>query len=89
MERLEKVQELENKPRTFDGEIQCAPMPDKRILLSLAQDLPAIWHAPSTDMRLKQRLVRILIEEIIVDVDEKDSEVVLVIHWEIAIQNSA
>ena len=78
---LEKVQELENKLRTFDDEIQCAPMPDKQILLSLAQDLPAIWSAPSTDMRLKQRLVRILIEEIIVDVDEKNSEVVLVIHW--------
>ena len=32
-------------------------------------------------MRLKQRLVRILIDEIVVDVDEKSSEVVLVIHW--------
>src|SRR5215813_4501865 len=56
-------------------------MPDKQILLSLAQDLPAIWSAPATDMRLKQRLVRILIDEIVVDVDDKSSEVVLVIHW--------
>jgi hypothetical protein len=32
-------------------------------------------------MRLKQRLVRILIDEIVVDVDEKSREVVLVIHW--------
>jgi excisionase family DNA binding protein len=32
-------------------------------------------------MRLKQRLVRILIDEVVVDVDENSSEVVLVIHW--------
>jgi hypothetical protein len=32
-------------------------------------------------MRLKQRLVRILIEEIVVDVDDESRQVVLVIHW--------
>lgn len=37
-------------------------MPDKDLLLSLAQDLPAIWNSPSTDLWLKQRIVRILIE---------------------------
>src|SRR5580700_5911774 len=78
---LQKTQELENKLSEFDDEIQSRPAPRKEVLLSLAQDLPAIWNSPSTDMRLKQRLVRILIDEIVVDVDEKSSEVVLVIHW--------
>ena len=78
---LQKAQELENKLREFDDDIQSLPAPNKQVLLSLAQDLPAIWNSPSTDMRLKQRLVRILIDEIVVDVDEKSSEVVLVIHW--------
>jgi hypothetical protein len=32
-------------------------------------------------MRLKQRLVRILIEEVVVDVDTNSSEIILVIHW--------
>src|SRR5271157_2559642 len=68
---LQKTQELENKLREFDDEIQSRPAPNKQVLLSLAQDLPAIWNSPSTDMRLKQRLVRILIDEIVVDVDEK------------------
>jgi excisionase family DNA binding protein len=78
---LQKTQELENKLSEFDDEIQSRPAPNQEVLLSLAQDLPAIWKSPSTDMRLKQRLVRILIDEIVVDVDEKSSEVVLVIHW--------
>lgn len=78
---LQRTQEMENKQREFDDEIQSQPAPNKEVLLSLAQDLPAIWNSVSTDMRLKQRLVRILIDEIVVDVDEKSSEVVLVIHW--------
>jgi DNA invertase Pin-like site-specific DNA recombinase len=78
---LQKIQQLEDKLREFDCEINSVPVPNHQVLLSLAQDLPAIWNSPSTDMRLKQRIVRILIREIIADVDEKNKEVVFVIHW--------
>ena len=43
--------------------------------------MPAIWNAPETDMQLKQRITRILIEEIVADVDENTNEIVLIIHW--------
>jgi hypothetical protein len=56
-------------------------MPDQAVLVSLAQDLPTVWHAPGTDMRLKQRIVRILIQEIVADLDEAQRTTVLVIHW--------
>ena len=49
--------------------------------MSWAQDLPAIWNSPSTDQRLKQRIVRILVREIVADVEEQSREVVWVIHW--------
>jgi len=49
--------------------------------MSLAQDLPAVWNLASTDMRLKQRIVRILIQEIVADVDEENREIVLLLHW--------
>lgn len=65
----------------FDGNIDTAPIPDRQTLLSLAQDLPAVWNASSTDMRLKQRITRILIREIIADVDENHREIVLLMHW--------
>jgi hypothetical protein len=78
---LQRVKGLESKLHDFDHERQSVSAPTKQTLLSLAQDLPAIWNSPSTDMRLKQRIVRILIREIIVDVEEKSREVVLVIHW--------
>jgi excisionase family DNA binding protein len=78
---LRRVHELETKLQQFDQDLQSTPLPDKEILLSLAQDLPAIWNSPNTEMRLKQRIVRILVHEIVADVDESASEIVLLLHW--------
>jgi len=78
---LIKARELEKKLEEFDAGIGISRIPDKSVLLSLAQDLPAVWNAATADMRLKQRIVHILIQEIIADVDEATSEVVLLIHW--------
>ena len=47
----------------------------------LAGDLEALWNDPHSDERTKKRLLRALIREIVVDIDDKTSEVVLVIHW--------
>ena len=54
---------------------------DREALLRLAQDLAAVWQSPSTEMRHKQRIVHILIEEIIANIDEEKHEIMLMIHW--------
>jgi hypothetical protein len=48
---------------------------------ALAEQLEQLWEHPDTDMRLKKRIVRSLIHEVVVDVDTAASEVVLIIHW--------
>jgi hypothetical protein len=48
---------------------------------TLASDLERVWNEAGTDERTKKRLLRALIREIVVDVDEQSSEVVLLIHW--------
>jgi DNA invertase Pin-like site-specific DNA recombinase len=78
---LVRAREVEQKIQEFDLGVGVSPIPDRRVLLSLAQDLPAVWNAGTADMRLKQRIVRILIQEIVAGVDEATSEVVLLIHW--------
>jgi hypothetical protein len=75
---LERVRELESRLAAFDARgAQQHPI-DERALHAVARDLPALWHDPSTDMRLKQRIVRILIREIIADVDDDARVIVLV-----------
>jgi hypothetical protein len=55
--------------------------PDRTCLLSLASDLESAWNAATTAMSAKQRLVRTLIQEIVVDVVDETREVILVVHW--------
>lgn len=50
-------------------------------LRDLPRELERAWNAPETDVRLKKRVIRALVEEIVVDVDTAAGEVVLVIHW--------
>jgi hypothetical protein len=56
-------------------------MINQEALLRLAEDLPSVWESPATDLTLKQRIVRILVEEVVADVDQQAQEVVLVMHW--------
>jgi DNA invertase Pin-like site-specific DNA recombinase len=76
---LQKVQALDEQLGDFDDAGKTSAIPDKEILLSLAQDLPAVWSA--ADDGLKQRIVRILVEELVVDVDEVKQDIVVLIHW--------
>src|SRR3954449_12810524 len=50
-------------------------------LAALAEDLRAVWSAPTTDARLKKRIVRTVIHEAIADLDDAAAEIVLVLHW--------
>ena len=50
-------------------------------IAALAGNLRAVWTAPTTDARLKKRIVRTLIHEVVADLDNAASEIVLVIHW--------
>ena len=47
----------------------------------LATKLETMWSASTTDARLKKRIVRTLIEEVVVDIDDMASEILLCIHW--------
>lgn len=78
---LEKVQQLHARLNRFDAETGRTPMPDKALLVSLASDLPAVWDAPTTTPRMRQRLVRILVEDIIVDLDDGTDMLSLTVHW--------
>ena len=40
-----------------------------------------MWNCAETDVRLKKRIIRTLIHEVVVDVDAEAGELILVLHW--------
>jgi len=78
---LERVRTLEAKIHSLEEEISRTPKIEQDQLLSLARDLSRVWNETADDTRPKQRIVRTLIQEVVVDVDEATHEAVAVIHW--------
>ena len=40
-----------------------------------------MWGDPKTDARLKKRIIRLVIEEIVVSVSSEPPEITLIVHW--------
>jgi DNA invertase Pin-like site-specific DNA recombinase len=77
---LEEVRSIESR---IVAEGECAQVSVGTVdeFKDLAGDLETLWNDPQADERTKKRLLRALIREIVVDIDEQTSEVVLLIHW--------
>ena len=80
-ESLQRVCEADFRLQECVSQRVRTPVPEAEQFRSLAEDLSRVWDDPQTDIRLKKRILRALIREIIVDIDDETSEIVLIIHW--------
>ena len=78
---MERVAELERRIEQEAQRRQALEPPTGETFLTLAQDVHRVWDDPRTDNRLKKRILRALIEEVIADVDATVPEIHIVIHW--------
>ena len=77
---LARMAEVEGKIAAHDA-ARVTPVADPEPLTTLAADLKTVWTTPSTDARLKKRIVRTVVHEVIADIDPEAAEIVLVVHW--------
>jgi len=78
---LEQVRQLQTRIDQHLRTNKTTTVPSREELLELASELENVWNSPTADVRLKKRIVRTLIHEIVTDVDAAAGEVILVIHW--------
>jgi DNA invertase Pin-like site-specific DNA recombinase len=78
---LERVAELEERLAQLATRTNERPELDRTALLALAHDLPSAWNAPTATTRTKQRIARILIKEVLLDLDDRSNQTVVTIHW--------
>lgn len=77
---LAHAAEVEGKIAMHDA-AKPAPIADPASLDVLSSNLKTVWDAPTTDARLKKRIARTLIHEVVPDIDDAASEIVLIVHW--------
>ena len=78
---LQHVRETEVRIEQHRATADASPAASLEDLDQLSQQLETIWADPATSVQLKKRIVRTLIEEVLVDVDSAASELVLTLHW--------
>jgi hypothetical protein len=77
---LERVAELERVLNEAASQPQPVTAEDREALLALGHNLPRVWYNDKTSAELKKRIVRTVLKEIIVSLEER--RIRLVLHWE-------
>jgi DNA invertase Pin-like site-specific DNA recombinase len=77
---LARVAEVESRIGAHEAALP-TPAIDAAALTLLGANLKTVWSAPTTDARLKKRIVRTLIDEVVADIDDTASEIVIFVHW--------
>jgi DNA invertase Pin-like site-specific DNA recombinase len=81
-ETLREQRRLEEEYDRFRGsQPHGLSLCEREQILSLARDLPALWHAPETTGADRQRIVRLVVDEVVVAVRGQSEWVDATIHW--------
>jgi hypothetical protein len=79
---LQKLHEAQQRLAEFDlTGPSLVTAAEREQLAQLGSDLNRVWHDERADGALKKQIVRTLIEEIVVDVDESLDELQYWVHW--------
>ena len=77
---LVKVAKLENEISAIVASTAALSAEEEAEIRELSQDLPRVWNHPRSSVDLKKRIIRTVIKEIIIYLQEQ--KIRLVIHWE-------
>ena len=79
---LRTQKELEQQHERFRRDHPVSLTDGQRALIrSLAMNLPKVWHAPTTTNSDRQRIVRLLVERVVVIVQGATEQVEATLHW--------
>ncbi len=76
---LERVVALERRRANLTAATP-PNVPDRAMLVALAQDFPRVWADPATEPRIKKRVIRLVIHDILV-APATDRTLDILIHW--------
>lgn len=79
--KLEVLEKLQRELEAHSNDDTSLKRTDKAAILALGNDFAAVWNDPACPMVLKKKIVRTLINEVVVDLDDAAGELHLIIHW--------
>jgi hypothetical protein len=80
----EKLQDLNEMKERIEKERRDVPKPsleELETIHSLSRRLPEVWRHPKTDPAVKKKIIRMVVEEVLMDLDDKTLMLTMTIHW--------
>jgi hypothetical protein len=79
---LERVTEVAGQLATLTSQQRTLSEAQRQSVLTLRQDLSAVWQHPSAPEARKKRMLRTVLHEMIIDTTPEPPEHVLYLHWQ-------
>jgi len=80
---LLSLEDVKKQYADFEQQKARVATPEQKAkVLALAQDLPRLWHAPTTQARERKRMLRLLIKDITVEKQHGARHAILHIRWQ-------
>lgn len=80
-EALVRVEELAAELAAHEEDDEPLSAADRQTILALGQSFRHVWNSEAFPIELKKKILHTLIEEVVVDLDEDNSQLDFVIHW--------
>lgn len=79
--KLEEVERLKVEMERLWAESQELTVEEEQELLSLGRQFPDVWNSTAATPAMKKRIMRTVIEEIVVNLDEETEKLIFTVHW--------
>jgi DNA invertase Pin-like site-specific DNA recombinase len=80
-DKLDGLNEVRERIEKEKSEIKRPTQEEILKVKSLSDRLPEIWRHPETDPAIKKRIIRMLVEEVLIHLDEEKPLLTMTIHW--------
>ena len=80
-DKLDALNEVKERIEKKKSEIKRPTQEEILKVQSLSKSLPEIWRRPETDPAIKKRIIRMLVEEVLIVLDDDKFLVTMTIHW--------
>ena len=79
--KLEEAQKVKSSLADLDADVQAATPEERMVILALGVQFDQVWHSERCPVEFKKKILRTVIEEVIVGLDEETQILSFVIHW--------
>lgn len=80
-ETLAQASDLQKQLGELEGRSIVLSEEQRKQLIALGADLKAVWQNPAAPIQLKKRILRIVLNEIVVETDSDPTNIGLRLHW--------